>query len=68
MERYIYRHARFVSEGTERISIILVLAANKTCVDLIMAREGPVRLKLRPNLTFWRRIFFQILAHTVFKM
>ena len=68
MERYIYRHARFVSEGTERISIILVLAANKTCVDLIMAREGPVRLKLRPNLTFWRQIFFSNFSTPVFKM
>jgi len=50
MERYIYRSVYFLSEGTERIYIILVLATNNTCVDLIMVRDGPVRLKPKPNL------------------
>jgi len=49
MERYIYRSAYFLSDGTERISIILVLATNRPCVDLIMVRDGPVSFSNEDN-------------------
>ena len=50
MERCIYRSAYFLSEGTELISVILVLATNKPCVDLIMVRDGLACLKSKQNL------------------
>jgi len=49
MERYIYRSAYFLSDGTERISITLVLATNRPCVDLIMVRDGPVSFSNEDN-------------------
>lgn len=55
MEPYIDRSAYFLSEGTERISIILVIPNNKPFVDLIMVRDGAVCLKPKPNLLHFPR-------------
>jgi len=49
MERYNYRPTYFLSDGNERISIILVLATNRPCVDLIMVNDGPVSFSNEAN-------------------
>jgi hypothetical protein len=56
MERYIYRSAYFLPEGTERISIISVLATNRPFVDLLMVRNGSVCLNTKPNLLNFPRM------------